>query len=126
MLINIEKSSILKNDERGISYDFSTRQSGYFIVIHRKRGTISGKHYHKGEMVSKAPEIIYLVSGDIKLTARDIKTGEQEVFDLSEGVKIEIPPNMYHELEAKTDIIFLELLTDKKDFEKYKSDTVKI
>ena len=125
MFITIEKASILKNDERGISYDFSARESGYFIFIHRKQGTISGNHYHIGQMASKSPEIIYLVTGSVTLTVRDIKADEEEVFDIEEGMKITIPPNIYHKFEAKTDIILMELLTDKKDFELYESDTVK-
>lgn len=125
MLISIEKASIIKEDERGVSYDFSTRKSGYFIFIHRKKGTVSGNHYHKGTMVSKSPEIIYLVSGNAKLTVRDIRNNEEEVYSLTEATKIEIPPNIYHEVLAETDIILMEPIADKKDFELYDSDTVK-
>ncbi len=125
MLIKIEKVSILKNDDRGISYDFSTRESSYFIFVHRKQGTISGAHYHKGVMVSKSPEVIYLVSGVARLTVRDLAADEEEIYEVGEGTKIEIPPNIYHELLAETDIILMEPIKDKEDFELYKSDTVK-
>jgi oxalate decarboxylase/phosphoglucose isomerase-like protein (cupin superfamily) len=125
MLVKIEKASLFREDERGRTYDFSARESSYFIVLYRKKGTTSGNHYHKGKMESKSPEIFYLIKGEAELIARDIKTREEQVFDLEEGMKVETPPNIYHTVKAKTDIIILELLTDKEDFSNYDLDTVK-
>ncbi|MBP9711923.1 MAG: hypothetical protein KBD55_02720 [Candidatus Pacebacteria bacterium] len=124
-MIKIEKTQIWKNDERGIAYGFSARKSSYFIVLSRKKGTTSGDHYHKGTIKSKNPEVFYFVSGKAELTTCDIKTGEEKVFQLEEGVKIEIPPYIYHSFKALTNIILLELNTNKEDFDKYESDTVK-
>ncbi|MBI4599307.1 cupin domain-containing protein [Candidatus Uhrbacteria bacterium] len=126
MLANVEKASLLKNDERGSTHVFSARESGYFIVLNRKKGTVSGNHYHKGAMKSKSPEIFYLVSGRAELTIRDMKTKEEEVIDIEEGMKVEIPANVYHAVKARTDIILMEFITSKEDFQKYESDTVKL
>lgn len=126
MIIKIEKASVFKQDERGIAYDFSTRPSSYFVVLHRKAGTVSGSHYHKGTIQSKAPEILYLVSGKATVLVKDIVTGLKEEYEIEYATKIEIPPNIYHEIKAKTDIILIEFNVDKKDFQGYKADTVKI
>ena len=125
MLVKIEKASIFKKDKRGVTYDFTARPSSYFIVLYRKKGTVSGKHYHKGTIQSKSPETFYLASGTIELIVRDIRTGKEEKHTICEGTKIEIPPKIYHEVRAKTDILLLELNVDKDDFSGYESDSVK-
>lgn len=124
MLAKIEKSSLLKEDERGTAYDFSTRPSSYFIVLYRKKGSMSGNHYHRGNMKSKCPEIFYLIQGEAELALRDRETKEEQVIELERGTRVEISPNIYHAVKAKTDIILMEFITDKEDFKKYDSDTV--
>lgn len=126
MLIKIEQVPLWKQDDRGKAYGFSVRESSYFIVLYRQAGTTSGDHYHRGEIKSKSPEIFYFVKGKAELTVRDIETGGEEVYQVEEGVKIEIPPMVYHSFKALTDIILLEFNTTKEDFDKYSSDTVKI
>jgi len=125
MQVKIEKVSIWKEDERGKVFDFPARASKYFIVIHRKAGTASGDHYHKGTTKSKSPEIFYFISGKAELFVRDIKTGEEQTFILDSGTKIEISPFIYHSFKALTDIIFLELNVSKEDFAGYEKDTAK-
>lgn len=124
MLAKIEKPSLLKEDERGVTYDFSVRPSSYCIVLYRKKGSVSGNHYHKGNMKSKSPEIFYLIQGEAELTLRDGETKEEQVIELERGTKVEIPPNIHHAVKAKTDIILMEFITDREDFKKYDSDTV--
>jgi len=121
-MIKIEKIKPLREDLRGLAYGFSTRKSGYFIVINRKKGTISGEHYHKGLSESKSPEIFYLVKGKVKLSVKDIKSNKEKTYEIAENSKIEIPANIYHEFLALTDIILLELNITKSDFRK---DTIK-
>ena len=124
MLVKIEQVELLQEDDRGRNYGFSTRESKYFIVLHRKEGSVSGNHLHKGTIKSKSPEILYIVSGTIELTVWDDK-GVEEKHTLSEGTKIETPPDIYHRVEAKTDVIMMEFNTDKEDFSGYEGDTVK-
>jgi len=125
MLINIESAEIFKEDERGKIYEFSTRPNSYFLVLYREKGTVSAKHYHKGTIKSKSPETFYLVSGEVEFLACDMMTGKEETYTIQAKTKIEVPPNTYHEVKAKTDIILLELNTDKEDFKGYDSDTVR-
>ena len=82
MLIKITKIEPFGPDERGQAYGFPSRESGYFIVINRKKGTVSGKHYHKGLSKSRDPEIFYLIKGEIKLVAKNVKTGETSVLEV--------------------------------------------
>ncbi len=126
MLVKIEKVPVLGNDARRMTYAFSTRESGYFIFAHRKRGTKSACHYHKGLMKSKAPEILYVVSGEITLTVRDIETNEEEIFKVKEGSLVEIPIKIYHEVEAETDAVMAEFVTTEDDFKNYKADSFKL
>jgi oxalate decarboxylase/phosphoglucose isomerase-like protein (cupin superfamily) len=125
MLVNLEQVLILKKDKRGTIYNFSTRESSYFIVLYREKGSVSGNHYHKGTIKSKVPEIFYLASGEIELLVRDIKTGKEERHIVQEKTKIEIPPYIYHEVKALTDIILLDFNVSKEDFKGYESDSVK-
>lgn len=122
MFITLEKISPLKEDVRGNAYGFDIRPCSYPVIIHRKAGTTSGGHYHKGITQSKSPEIFYLAKGKIKLTVRDIETTEEEIYEVEENTKIEIPPKIYHSVFALTDIVFIEFNIRKENFE---SDTFK-
>lgn len=122
MLVSIEKVSPLKVNEKGYLYGFSTRESKYLIIIDRKKGTISGDHYHTGKTKSKSPEIFYLVKGKVELSVKDMRSGEEEVHIIKANHKIEVPSNIHHKFTALTDIILLECNVDEEDFE---SDTVK-
>ena len=114
-ITKLEPSGI---DDRGTVYDFSLRESKYFIVLNRKKGSVSGRHYHKGASKSKNPEILYLFKGKIKLIT---KNPDKEI-EVDENSLIEIPVGLYHEVHALTDIIIAEICVDKDDFEKH--DTV--
>ncbi len=116
MLVSITKINPPREDDRGNAYFFDVRESTYIVVINRKQGTVSGVHYHKGNTKSKSPEIFYLAAGKIKLLARDIKTKQQEEYELEANHKIEVPANIYHEVHALTDIILIEFNVEKEDF----------
>ncbi len=125
MLAKIEKVSLWKDDEKGKVCQFSARESSFFLVIYRKKDTTSGDHYHKGSIKSKSPEIFYFVSGQAELYLKDLSSGVEEKYIVESGIKIEIPPYIYHSFKALTDIVFIELNVSKEDFDKYESDTVR-
>ena len=120
MLIQIKKIGPFSKDERGIAIGFETRPSEYLVILHRKKGTVSGSHYHKGITQSKDPEIFFVVQGRARIIVTDIKSGETEEYIVEPNSMIEIPAFVYHEVHALTDIIFLELDAKKEDF---KTDT---
>lgn len=122
-LVKIEKVEPSAEHERGSEHGFSARESKHFTVLHRKKGSVSGNHYHKGETKSKNPEIFYLVSGEFELLVKNLETGEEETHTIKENTKVEIPAGVFHKVTALTDITFLELSVDKEDFE---GDTVRL
>jgi len=123
MIVKITKIKPLRPDERGLAYGFSLRESRSFIVINRKKGTVSGGHYHKGKSMSKSPEIFYIANGKIKLIAKDIETGKSEEHVIDENNLLEVPANVYHEVHALTDTIFIEFNVEPDKYE-FREDTV--
>lgn len=111
----------LINDERGDVFGFATRPATDFLLIRRKKATISGEHYHEGKVSEKNPETLILLEGEIELYTKDLKTGEETRQMVSEPSMIEMFPNVWHEVKALTDIIFIEL----NSLEQHKKDTIK-
>ena len=128
MLIRIRQITPLRPDDRGPALGFEIHSSEYLVVLRRKKGTVSGLHYHKGLCCSKNPEVFYLVSGTARIVVQDIQSGTSEEHTLGEDTLIEIPAWVYHEVHALTDIVLLELNRFKEDFRKdtfYPENTTK-
>lgn len=89
--MNITELKVIKSDERGIMYDCDKLN-----YLERKKGSVSADHSHKDR------EILYLIKGKAVLTVDD------ETKAIKAPARIEIEPNVYHKLEAATDIILLE------------------
>lgn len=122
-LCNIQKMDFTAKDERGSTYNFSTKPSVNYLLINRNKGSTSGCHYHLGKWKVKDPEVILLISGKIKLYMRHMETGKEETIDTEAPAKIEMPPMVYHEVHALTDIIMIEPADEKLTPEKYNADT---
>lgn len=88
--MNIKPLSKVKEDERGVIYD-----CGKLNFIKRHKGTISANHTHKDH------ETLFLVDGTVELTI------DKETQTVSAPLKIEIQPNVYHKLIARTNIYLL-------------------
>jgi quercetin dioxygenase-like cupin family protein len=88
--MNIEKILPVKEDERGARYDL-----GIIKLVVRKAGTISADHQHS------EPEVNYFISGQVKITIDD------ETQIITSPVKVNVPANVYHKIEAITDFILL-------------------
>ncbi|MBI5734040.1 MAG: cupin domain-containing protein [Candidatus Kerfeldbacteria bacterium] len=88
--MNIEKILPIVEDARGTRYDL-----GIIKLVIRKRGTISADHEHP------EAEVNYFISGQVKLT---VGTESQII---TAPVKVIIPLNVYHKIEAVTDFILL-------------------
>jgi dTDP-4-dehydrorhamnose 3,5-epimerase-like enzyme len=78
-------------------------------LVYRNAGTISGQHYHKGISAGKNPEDMLLVQGKANLHWKDLVTNEEKTIELIAPTRVQIPANIWHELTAITDIIFIEL-----------------
>ncbi len=95
-------------DARGKNYAFSTRPTKDFLFVTRKKGTISGEHYHQGKSKQKDPETLILIKGKFKLECQNLKTGEKLKTIIEAPTKLELGTNIWHKVTALTDIIFLE------------------
>ena len=109
MSVTINPIDIKAVDERGALHYFSTDRTGEFLLVYRKAGTISGQHYHKGISTGKNPEDMLLVQGSANLHWKNFITDEEETVDLIAPVRVLIQAQVWHELTAITDIVFVEL-----------------
>lgn len=106
--IRISKLEEIGENDSGQTFGFENQRTGQFLLGQRNAGSISGRHFHQGKSPGKNPEILLLVSGKAEIFCRDIQTGEEMRQQVSAPARIEISPNIWHELHAITDITFLE------------------
>lgn len=109
MSVTINPIDVKAVDERGALHYFSTDRTGEFLLVYRNAGTVSGQHYHKGVSAGKNPEDMLLVQGTASLHWKNLKTNEEKTVVLIAPVRVLIQANVWHELTAITDIIFVEL-----------------
>ena len=109
MSVSVSKIDVKAIDERGALHYFSTDRTGEFLLVYRKAGTISGQHYHKGKSPGKNPEEMLLVQGSITMNWKNLGTEEQGTITIEAPSRVIIEANVWHEVKALTDIIFIEL-----------------
>jgi dTDP-4-dehydrorhamnose 3,5-epimerase-like enzyme len=109
MSIQVQIIDVKAVDERGALHYFSTDRTGEFLLIYRNAGSISGQHYHKGISAGKNPEDMLLLQGKAKLHWKDLVTKEEKTIELTAPIRVKIPANIWHELTAVTDIVYIEL-----------------
>jgi dTDP-4-dehydrorhamnose 3,5-epimerase-like enzyme len=109
MSVTIVPINLKAEDERGALHYFSTDRTGEFLLVYRNAGSVSGQHYHEGISVGKNPEDMLLVQGKASLHWKNLKTNEVETVALVAPIRVLIQPNVWHELTAITDIVFVEL-----------------
>lgn len=94
------------------------------IYCFRKQGQKFGGHYHKGDDPNRHPEILLLVTGKIRWETEDLHGRKMStVVDASQGVpqKITVPRYMWHNGEALTNCMYVEVRD--RPFDPHKSDT---
>jgi tellurite resistance-related uncharacterized protein len=109
MSVSVSKIELKSMDERGALHYFSTDRTGEFLLVYRKARTISGQHYHKGKSAGKNPEELILVQGSINMNWKNLGTEEQGTLTIEAPSRVIIEANVWHEVKALTDIIFIEL-----------------
>ena len=109
MSVSVSTIDVKAIDERGALHFFSTNRTGEFLLVYRKAGTISGQHYHKGKSPGKNPEEMLLVQGSITMNWKNLETNVSDSFTIEAPSRVIIEANVWHEVKALTDIIFLEL-----------------
>lgn len=109
MPIQVHPIDVKAVDERGALHYFATDRTGEFLLVYRNAGTVSGQHYHKGISAGKNPEDMLLLQGKAALHWKDLETMEETTIQLIAPIRVKIPANIWHELTAITDIVFIEL-----------------
>ena len=109
MSVSVSKIDVKAIDERGALHYFSTDRTGEFLLVYRKAGTISGQHYHKGKSPGKNPEEMLLVQGSITMNWKNLQTNVSDTITIEAPSRVIIEANVWHEVKALTDIIFIEL-----------------
>lgn len=95
-------------DERGFTAEFAQERIGTHLIVFRKAGTISGRHYHKGLSATKNPEVLILLNGTCTFNWKHIEDAEVQTAQYSAPVHFEIPPLVWHEIIPDTDCTFME------------------
>lgn len=109
MSVTVSPIDVKAVDERGALHYFSTDRTGEFLLVYRNAGSVSGSHYHKGNSAGKNPEDMLLMQGTASLHWKDLKTNQEETVELVAPSRVLIQANVWHELTAITDIVFVEL-----------------
>jgi dTDP-4-dehydrorhamnose 3,5-epimerase-like enzyme len=109
MSVSVSTIDLKAIDERGALHYFSTDRTGEFLLVYRKAGTVSGQHYHKGKSPGKNPEEMLLVQGSIVMNWKNLGTEEEGSLTIEAPSRVIIEANVWHEVKALTDIIFIEL-----------------
>lgn len=109
MSVSVSNIDVKAIDERGALHYFSTNRTGEFLLVYRNAGTISGQHYHKGKSPGKNPEEMLLVQGSIHMEWKNLLTEEKGTLTIEAPSRVIIEANVWHEVKALTDIIFIEL-----------------
>ena len=109
MSVTISPIELKAADNRGALHYFNTDRTGEFLLVYRNAGSVSGQHYHKGITTGKNPEDMLLMQGKANLHWKDLNSNQEETVELIAPVRVLIQANVWHELTAITDIVFVEL-----------------
>lgn len=96
-------------DERGFTAEYFHGRLGTQLIVFRKAGTVSGRHYHKGISITKNPEIFILLSGTCIVNWREVNSSLLHSATVTGPVYMETPPYTWHEFVTETDCTFIEM-----------------
>jgi len=115
--LEIIKHNPKHEDSRGQTFGYiSGEKLKEILILKRKKGSVSGNHYHEGTDPTRNPEIQYLASGKMKLTAKNLKTNEKEEHIIGENTEVRISPMVAHKMEMIEDSILLEFHTEESPY----------
>ena len=114
-----------KIDERGWLIEFfhmseTEKKQGQFYITTQKPGVVRGNHYH-----TRKNEWFAIIKGKAIISLKDMKTGETDEVELSEGAggnikTIYVPVNVVHAIKCVGDepsimVAFIDEEFDEKD-----------
>lgn len=108
-MVTVEPLVLIGSDERGATFVFENDRTGQFIVVHRKKGSVSGRQFHKGRTAHKNPEKLLIMQGVARLNWRDARSDANGTVMIEGPAMAKVPAYVWHELVAETDFVMLEL-----------------
>ena len=108
-MIRVIPLELTGSDERGYTCEYYHERLGHHIILFRKAGSTSGGNYHKGNSLTKDPEILMLLHGTCQLNWKDVGSSGLQMVMAEGPARIEIPAYCWHQLIAMTDCVLLEL-----------------
>ncbi|MBC8495122.1 hypothetical protein H8D36_03145 [archaeon] len=119
--VEIIDLEVVKEQERGSIYQFDNRDSSKLLLVKRKKGTISGAHYHTGKSPLKDPETVVILDGEAEFILKNVKTKEEFRKVYNKPTMFKLAPFIFHEIRAHTDIVLIDMNSIDDD----KGDTIK-
>tara|TARA_Y100000310_G_C20624122_1_gene784928 strand:- start:1300 stop:1677 length:378 start_codon:yes stop_codon:yes gene_type:complete len=114
--VKIIDLELVKNNEKGSTFQFENRkEAAKVLLIKRKKGTISGAHYHTGKNPMKDPETFMIIDGEAEVILKHLKTKEEFKEIYKKPIMFKLAPYVYHEIRALTDIILVDMNSIEDD-----------
>ncbi|HRH47516.1 MAG TPA: hypothetical protein PLP23_02120 [Panacibacter sp.] len=108
-MIQVKPLHKIGEDARGETHVFDMDRTGQFIVAHRKAGSLSGRHYHKGRSPYKNPETLIIMNGEATINWVNAKGTEKGSVKVYSPSFVYIDAWIWHEVVADTDMVLYEL-----------------
>ena len=93
----------------GETYEVLNSGGEGMLVAYRKAGSLSGNHYHKGQVEVKNPEQLLLLQGEVDVVATHLESDISVESKATSPCRVEFYPNWIHTIKARTDVLFIEL-----------------
>tara|TARA_B110000902_G_C14293413_1_gene582106 strand:- start:6125 stop:6481 length:357 start_codon:yes stop_codon:yes gene_type:complete len=109
--MKVKKEKSLEND-RGYLVEFPSKNYNMeqVNVLFSFANTIRGNHYHK-----LTEEFFYVIDGEVKVTLKNINTGEINKFTVNSKESFNVIPYNYHTLEFTKDTHILSFYSKEFD-----------
>ncbi|MBU2897760.1 polysaccharide biosynthesis C-terminal domain-containing protein [Vibrio hepatarius] len=107
-MITVKPFNVISNDERGETKSFKVKDYGEFIYITRKKGSLCGNTYHKGQNEGTRLKTFVLLQGEVTVHYRHINSEKSESLKVIAPSVIEIEPLIVHNMHVENDIVILE------------------
>lgn len=108
-MYEIESFHLLSENEKGSTYTIEERPTSDYLFASRKADATFGNHWHEGKSKTKNPEVLFLMSGKMKMWISDTDGSNEKEVDLEAPLKLKIYPLALHRFKAETDCMFLEM-----------------
>ena len=108
--MEVLKSYFSKSDERGGFTGITQETWAEVNFIETSADQVRGNHYHK-----ETRELFFIISGDIDVTIKNLRSGEQTEQSFTKGDIFIIEPYELHTFHTRTDAQWINMLSKAMD-----------